>query len=293
MKRGKRMNKLDSALSGFKVFWIRYKRNKAAVLGLVIILVLLFAIAITPFITPYSPLKTLVGEPFEDPSWKHPMGTDNLGRDTFSGVLYGARVSLFIGFLAAGTSTIIGIIVGMISGYYGGIVDDVLMRFTEMFMVMPRIFLAIILVAAFGTSIWNVIFVIGIMSWPGLARLVRAEYLSLKEKSFVEAARMLGASNLDIMVTEILPNALPPVIVNISIRIASAILLESGMSFLGVTDPNLATWGWMVSIARLYIRRAWWMITFPGLAIAFSALGFNLIGDGFNDAINPRLRAIK
>jgi peptide/nickel transport system permease protein len=276
-------------ISGVTAFWQRYKRNRLAVLGLGITSVFVALSIVASLISPFDPLK-MVGQPFLPPMGSHPMGTDDLGRDIYSGVLYGSRISLIVGFLAAGTSVAIGMLVGGISGFFGGKIDDLLMRITELFMVIPRFFLALILVALFGANVWNIIFVIGILSWPGTARLVRAEFLSLKEREFVEAAKAQGAKNTSLVFEEILPNATPPIIVNGSLEVARAILLEAGLSFLGLGDPKLPSWGVMLSNAQRFIRSAWWMAVFPGFAIFLVVLGLNLVGDGLNDALNPRLK---
>jgi peptide/nickel transport system permease protein len=270
-------------------FWRRYRKNRAAVFGFFVIsLFVLLAIA-TPLISPFDPFK-MVGQPFEPPSLSHPMGTDDLGRDICSGVLYGARTSLLVGFLAAATSTLIGILVGALAGYHGGYLDDLLMRITELFLVIPAFFLALVLVALFGTSVWNVIAVIGFLTWPATARLARAEFLSLKEREFADAARVLGASDTNLIFDEILPNALPPIIVNGSLQVARAILVEAGLSFLGMGDANLGSWGLMLNNAQRFIRQAWWMAFFPGCSMFLCVLGLNLMGDGLNDALNPKLR---
>jgi peptide/nickel transport system permease protein len=272
-----------------KAFWNRYRRNKAGVIGLAITCFFITLAFLSPLISPFDPMK-IDSHPFLAPNSKHPMGTDDLGRDVFSGVLYGSRISLFIGFLAAATSTAIGVVIGGLSGYYGGRTDDLLMRITELFLVIPRFFLAILLVGFFGSSIWNVISVVGILSWPGTARLVRAEFLSLKERQFVDAARVLGASNANLIFDEILPNASPPIIINGSLEVARAILIEAGLSFLSLGDPVQPSWGIMLSNAQRFIRYAWWMAFFPGLSIFTVVVGLNMMGDGLNDVLNPRLR---
>jgi peptide/nickel transport system permease protein len=226
----------------------------------------------------------------QPPGPTHWMGTDDLGRDILAGVVYGARISFAVGFLTAGASTLIGICVGGIAGYYGGKLDDLLMRLTEFFMVVPRFFLALLIVALFGASLWGLIVVLAILSWPTTARLFRAEVLRLKGQEFVLAARAMGCSDRRILVGQLLPNALSPVIVSISIQVAYAIILEAGLSFLGLGDPASRSWGVMLSSAQQFLRRAWWMATFPGLAIFLAVLGFNFIGDGVNDALNPRLK---
>jgi peptide/nickel transport system permease protein len=199
-------------------------------------------------------------------------------------------MSLMVGILAALTSSVIGIAVGAIAGFMGGKIDDVLMRITELFQVMPKFFLALMIAFFFGPSVWNIIFVIGILSWPSTCRLVRAEFLSLKEQEFVLAARSIGARKSSIIFNEILPNASPPVIVNASLQVASAILIEATLSFFGLGDPSWVSWGRMLYDAQRLLRVAWWVSFFPGASIFLVVLGLNLVGDGMNDALNPRLR---
>lgn len=270
-------------------FWNRYKKNRAAVVGLIIVCFFILVSVFAPRIVSNAPFS-LVANRFIPPSDEYPMGTDDLGRDVFSGVVYGSRVSLLVGFMAAATSTFIGTLIGAFSGYHGGRIDSMLMRITEVFQVVPRFFMALILVALFGASVWNVIFVIGILSWPVTARLVRAEYLSLKEREFIEAATALGMGHLRIVFSEILPNALPPIIVNSSLQVGSGILVEAGLSFLGLGDPSMISWGYMLNNAQRFLRQAWWMASFPGMAIFLTVLGLNLVGDGLNDALNPKLK---
>jgi peptide/nickel transport system permease protein len=207
-----------------------------------------------------------------------------------SGIIYGARVSLVVGLAAAITSAAIGVVIGSISGFFGGWVDSFLMRLTELFTIIPRFFLAVVMVALFGNSIGWLIFVIGILSWPNIARVVRGEFLSLREREFVEAARALGFGNGHIIFSEILPNTISAVTVLASLQVAQAILLEAGLSFFGLGDPNLTSWGKLLNDSQRFLRQAWWMSVFPGTAILLSVLGFNLVGDGLNDALNPRLK---
>lgn len=218
------------------------------------------------------------------------MGTDDLGRDVLSGFLHGARISLLVGIITAGGSTILGVVVGALSGFSAGRLDELLMRITEMFLVIPRFFLALILVAILGPSIWNVILAIAILAWPGTSRLVRAEFLSLRETAFVEAARSLGDTRFDLIFREMLPNALPPVIINSTLQIGYAIILEAGLSFLGLGDPSVMSWGYMLNNAQHFLGYSWHMAFFPGLGIFLTVLGLNLLGDGLNDALNPRLK---
>lgn len=269
-------------------FWRRFKKSRSGLIGLAITLVFLAMAIFAGVISPFSPLDTSAGSPFEKPGANHIFGTDDLGRDILSGIIYGARVSLTIGLFAAVTSTLIGILIGAISGYFGGWIDDVLMRLTEMFMVIPLFVLGLLLVTLFGPNIVNLIIVISILSWPQSARLVRAEVLSIKDRNFVEAARSLGSGHVNIIFSHILPNALATVVVAGSLRVSTAILIEAGLSYLGLADPNHVSWGLMLYWAQRFIRHAPWLAIFPGLAISLATLGFILVGDALNDALNPR-----
>jgi len=276
--------------ASLKEFWRRYRKNKAAVLGLGIVTFFGILAIFAPLISPYSPWQTGFKQ-FSPPSWQHPMGTDDLGRDIFSQILWGARLSLFVGLLAAATSSLIGTLIGAVSGYCGGRIDDLLMRITELFMIIPQLILLMVLIALFGTqNVWQLILVIGGLSWPSTARLVRAEVISLKERPFVEAVVSLGAGHKRIIFSEILPNALAPIIVNASLQVGNAIIVEAGLSFLGLGIPDVISWGYILNRARRYIQYGWHMSFFPGLVIFLTVLGLNLIGDGLNDALNPRLK---
>jgi peptide/nickel transport system permease protein len=270
-------------------FWRVFQKSLAGVAGLSLVAAMVLVALTAGLIAPTAP-TTLSRDSLQPPGPTHWMGTDDLGRDILAGVAYGARISLLVGFLTAGASTLIGIGVGGLAGYHGGRLDDLLMRFTEFFMVVPRFFLALVIVAMFGASLWGIILVLTILSWPTTARLFRAEVLRLKSQEFVLAARAMGCGDGRILFEQLLPNALAPVIVSISVQVAYAIILEAGLSFLGLGDPANRSWGVMLASAQQFLRRAWWMATFPGLAIFLAVLGFNLIGDGVNDALNPRLK---
>lgn len=275
--------------AGVRDFWAVYRRNWAAVLGLVIALLYLVVAVAAPLLTPYDPLR-LGPDVLQAPNRTHPMGTDDLGRDVFAGVIYGTRVSLAVGLIAAITSSVIGLVVGALAGFYRGWVDAVLMRVSEVFMIIPRFFFALILVAILGPSVWNIIAVIAFLSWPPTARLVRAEYLSLSQREFVQASRVLGASDLRIIFRHILPNAVPPAIVNGSLQVAQAILLEASLTFLGLGDPAVVSWGTLMSGAQRFLRDAWWIGLAPGIAISLAVLAFNLVGDGLTEGLNPKLK---
>ena len=269
--------------------WSRFRQNKLSLLGLALVLVVVAAGLAAPMLVPFGPFE-LVGTRLAPPQASHLFGTDHLGRDVLSGVLYGARTSLEVGFLSVALSLALGVTIGAVSGFYGGRLDDLLMRLTEVFQVMPRFFLALVIVALFGADLWGTIFVIGILSWAEIARLVRAEFLTLRERPFVMAARAYGASDAQIIFREILPNALTAVVVAASLQVPSAILLEASLSFIGAGDPSVMSWGRMLNNAQQYMRQAWWIATFPGLAISLTAMGLALMADGINDFLNPRLR---
>ncbi len=270
-------------------FWRRFRKNRAAGASLYCVLIFIFVAIFAASLSPHDPFA-LGDRPFLPPQWDHLMGTDDLGRDTFSRVFYGTRVSLLVGFLAAATSLVIGTVVGSASGYFGGFVDELLMRATEYVLVIPRFFLALLIVAMLGTGITKIIIVIGLLDWPEVARVVRAQFLTFKEREFVLAARAMGMRNWKIIFTEILPNAIPPAIVVGSFLVARAILLEAGLSFLGLGDPNVISWGMLLSDAQERISSSMWLAIFPGLAISVLVLSINLVGDGINDVLNPKLK---
>lgn len=275
----------------FSAFTRRICRNKSSVVGLGMLMAIFILGWGIPIFWHIDALR-MGSDLFAPPSQVYLFGTDDVGRNVFYQVVVGAQTSVMVGFMAAAVSTLIGLAVGSVSGYYGRELDAFLMRVTEFFMVTPRFILALVMVAILGASIWNIIVAIGILSWPRTGRLVRAEYLKFKHIEFVDAARAIGASEKRIMFYEILPNAFPPVIVNTALEVGSAILLEAGISFLGLGDPRQISWGIILYQAQIFMRRAPWMTIFPGLAIFVTVMGLNLFADGLNEALNPKFRRI-
>ncbi|WLB20454.1 ABC transporter permease [Bradyrhizobium japonicum] len=269
-----------------KQFWKSMLKSPSGVIGLVILVLAISVAVFGPMLFPNSPWR-MVQRPFLPPFTLStvPLGTDALGRDVFAGMIFGARVSLLVGLVSTLVALVVGVPIGAMAGYFGGKVDDALMRFTEFFQTIPSFALAIVLVAILQPSIYSIVASIAVVS----CRLVRGEVLSLRTREYVQAAVVTGQSNTWIILREILPNALSPVIVLASLMVATAILLESSLAFLGLGDPNLISWGYMVGAGRTVIRQAWWITVFPGVAILISVLGLNLIGEGLNDALNPRL----
>lgn len=272
-------------------FLRRLSRNRLAVAGGIVILVL-FVVALLPrAFAPYDPDRIDILRVLQPPSAAHLLGTDELGRDVLSRIVYGARISLAVGFVATGIALAIGLIVGLFAGYYGTWVDAVLMRFVDIMLCFPSFFLILAVIAFLGPSIFNIMAVIGLTSWMGAARLVRAETLSLKERDFVAAARAQGAGDGRIIFRHILPNALAPIFVWATLGVAGAILVESGLSFLGIgVQPPNPSWGNMLTSGKDNIEFAWWMSAFPGLAIFVTVLGYYLLGEGIQEAVDPRLK---
>jgi peptide/nickel transport system permease protein len=270
-------------------FLARFRRNRGAVIGAAVLALVLALAAAAPLLFPADPWA-MAGAPFRPPlSAGFLLGSDTLGRDIASGIAHGARVSLMIGLVSTAVALSIGVLLGALAGYYGGWVDDLAMRFTEFFQTIPNFVLLVVLVALFQPSIASIVVGIGAVSWPPLARIVRGEFLSLRSREFVQAAVVLGQSNARIIATQILPNALSPIIVSASLLVGTAVLLESALSFLGLGDPNVMSWGYMIGASRTVMRQAWWMPVFPGLAIVLTVLALNLVGEGLSDALNPRL----
>jgi peptide/nickel transport system permease protein len=267
----------------------RFARNRGALLGLAVLLLIVLAAALAPVLYPSSPWR-MVSRPFMAPYAleRFPLGTDALGRDVLAALLHGAWVSLSVGLVSTVAALAIGVPLGALAGYLGGAVDDLAMGFTELFQTIPSFALAIVLVAILQPSIGSIIIAIALVSWPPVARLVRGEVLSLRRRDYVDAAITLGQTTPHIILRQVLPNTVAPIIVMASLMVASAILLESALSFLGLGDPNLMTWGYMVGAGRTRLLDAWWVSFFPGLAIFVTVLALNLVGEGLSDAFNPR-----
>ena len=272
-------------------FWGRLKRNRMAMSGLILVLVLFAVALLAPWLAPYDPSFINLKQVLMPPSPDHLLGTDTLGRDVLSRIIFGARISLLVGFVAVGIATLIGLFVGALAGYYGGWVDQVLMRLVDLMLCFPTLFLILAVIALLGPSIWNIMVVIGLTGWMGVARLVRAEFLSLREREFVTAARALGAGDTRLILRHMLPNALAPVMVSATLGVAGAILTESALSFLGLgVQPPTPSWGNILTAGKDNIEIAWWLSVFPGLAILVTVMSYNLLGEGIREAIDPRLK---
>ena len=282
---------IPSRLSkSLRSFASRYRHNSHAVLGLGIFVFTLLVSIFAPQISTFDPEKIDIPKRLLPPDGTHFLGTDKLGRDIFSRMVWGTRVSMLIGFIASGLATLIGLTIGVVAGYFGGRTDWILMRFVDMILSIPTFFLVLLASSLFGSNIYSVMVFIGLTLWPSIARIIRGMFLSFKERPFVDAATASGAKDFHISVIEILPNAIYPAIVQFSFLVGTAILIEAGLSFLGLGDPNVISWGWMLNDALQTINIAWWSSTFPGLAITLVIISFNMIGDGLNDALNPKLK---
>lgn len=259
--------------------------------GSLVVLLLFIVSMAAPVLAPYDPADIDVKQILMGPTKSHLLGTDQLGRDVFSRMIWGSRISLKVGFVAVGVATTIGVVFGAISGYYGGWVDGIMMRFVDIMLCFPSFFLILAVIAFLEPSIWNIMVVIGITGWMGIARLVRAEFLSLREREFVISARALGASDMRIIFRHILPNSMAPILVSATLGVAGAILTESALSFLGIgVQPPTPSWGNILTAGKDNIEIAWWLSLFPGLAILVTVLGYNLLGEGIRDSLDPRLK---
>lgn len=274
-----------------RAFSRTFVRNRLAVGGGIVVGILVALAVLAPLLAPWDPNKPDTRRILTPPSPSHPLGTDQIGRDVLSRVLYGARVSLAVGFVSVGIATIIGILLGAAAGYHGGLVDATIMRVVDLMLVFPRFFLLLAVLAFLKPSIWTIMVVIGLSGWMGVARLVRAEFLTLREREFVVWSESIGASAARVVFRHILPNAMAPVLVAMTLGIPAAILTESGLSFLGLgVQPPYATWGNILTDGKDALEIAWWMTLYPGLAILITVLSYNLLGEGIRDALDPRLR---
>jgi peptide/nickel transport system permease protein len=274
-----------------QTFWQRFTASRVGLVGLAILAAVLALAVSAPVVFPGDPF-TIVDKPFQPPFAAHLLGTDSLGRDMAACIAHGADTSLMIGLVATAAALLIGTLIGAFAGFYGGIVDNFLMRLTEFFQTIPSFIFAIVLVAIMSPSLFSTIIAIAVVSWPPIARLVRGEFLTLRRREFVEAAIVLGMSDLQMIFRQILPNCLSPIIVTGSLLVATAILIESALAFLGLGDSNVMSWGFMIGSGRTYLRNAWWLCAIPGIAILLTVLAINLTGEGLNDALNPRLRTL-
>ena len=272
-------------------FWTRFKKNKLA-LGGSFIVVLFFVVSIfAPLLSPHDPGEINLQNVLAPPSADNPLGTDELGRDVLSRMVWGSRISLKVGFVSTGIAILIGIVLGAVAGYYGGWVDSFIMRAVDIMLCFPTFFLILAVIAFLEPSIWNIMAIIGLTGWMGITRLVRADFISLKEREFVQAARAIGAGDMRIIFIHILPNAMASILVAATFGIAGAILTESALSFLGIgVQPPTPSWGNILTAGKDNIDIAWWLSFFPGLAILLTVLGYNLLGEGIRDSLDPRLR---
>jgi peptide/nickel transport system permease protein len=271
-------------------FVARFAQNRLAMAGAFVLACVTGMALLGPLLYGVDPFD-MVGRPFQLPFGEYLLGTDVSGRDILAGLLHGASVSLSIGLISTLVATVIGVTVGAIAGYYGGWLDEVLMRLTDFFLTIPSFVLAVVLVAIFSPTTTSVTLAIALVSWPSVARLMRGEFINQRSREYVQACHTMGMKDAEIIFFQILPNALPPVVVVSSLMVATAILTESGLSFLGLSDPNVVSWGYMIGVARSSLRTAWWMVAIPGITIVITVLAINLVGEGINDALNPRLKS--
>jgi peptide/nickel transport system permease protein len=271
-----------------KSFWNRFLTNPRVALGLTWLALVALVAVFAPLFAPGDPFA-IVDKPFIAPFAAYGLGTDSLGRNVYAGIVHGARTTMLIAVIATVAAVAFGTMLGAVAGFYGGLIDDVLMRLTEFFQTIPSFLFAIVLVAILAPSAASVVIAIATVSWPPIARVVRGEVLSVKGREFVLAAVVAGQRDLAILLRQVLPNTLSPLIVTGSLLVASAILVESALSFLGLGAPNLMSWGFMIGSGRQFLRDAWWLVTIPGVIILLTVLSINLVGEGLNDALNPRL----
>ena len=278
--------------SKIRAAWKTIRANKQLMLGLIFLLILLIIAVVGPIVSAFDP-KRLNDDLLAPPGPLYRLGTDNLGRDVLSQILHGAKTSLEIGLVAAMISAVIGVIFGGIAGFYGGIADRILNEIMNIFLMLPTFFLILLIIATFGSSMFNVMVVIGLTSWVGNARLMRAQAKAIRERTFIKSSIAMGESRFSILIRHVLPNGIFPIIANTTMNISGAILTEAGLSFLGLGDPNVVSWGQVISNGKGYLPKAWWITTFPGLMTIFTVLTFFLIGEGLNRVLSPKMDANK
>jgi peptide/nickel transport system permease protein len=287
--------------SGVEREWVtllrRLVRRRTALFGLLVVVAVLLAAMFAPLVSPFDPLEQDIGQRLREPGWQdgqgrvHPLGTDHLGRDILARIIFGSRIALVVGLAAVMISGVIGMLIGLVAGYFGGRTDDFLMRLADIQLAFPFILLAIAVIGVLGPSLRNIIIVIGVSSWVVYARVVRGEVLSIREREYVHAAVALGSRHWRVLVSHVLPNTFTPWLVVATLDMARVIVIESALSFLGLgVQPPTPTWGGMLADGRVYLSTAWWLATFPGLAILVTVLGINLFGDGLRDTLDPRLK---
>lgn len=279
--------------SPWRLGYMRLKKNKLAMFGFVLLTIVILVSVFAPFLTRYDRDDINTTNSYQKPSAEHWLGTDELGRDTFTRLMYGGRISLSVGLVSTGIAALIGVTLGMIGGYHGGFIDTIIMRVVDIFMCFPFFLIAIVVAAILGPSIWNVMIISGVLGWTGIARIVRAQVLSLKQQEFIEAARSLGLNTWDILKRHILPNIMAPIIVYATLGVARGILSEAGLSFLGLgVKPPTPSWGNMLAAAQSMrsLRLHWWLWIPPGFLVFFMILSINFLGDGLRDALDPKLK---
>jgi len=271
--------------------WRQLRRDRAAILGAVIVLLEVFIAIFAPFVAPHDPLEQSIYDALQPPSGTYWLGTDEVGRDILSRIIYGARISLRVGLIAVGIGSVVGVLLGLLAGYHGGLLDNLILRLMDIWLAFPGILLALAIVAVLGPSLFNVMIAVGLSAVPTYVRVTRGSVLSVRESDYVLGARAIGCRAPQIMGKHIFPNVLPAIIVLATLGVATAILTAAALSFIGLgAQPPTPEWGAMLTVGRQFIRQAWWVTTFPGLAIMITVLGINLLGDGLRDALDPRMR---
>jgi len=283
------MDRISSLFVTFRTGMAHLRSDRPGLVGFSIVLGFVVVAFLAPYVSPYDVWRQYPADVIAPPSWKHPFGADIYGRDVFSRVLWGAQVSLALGVVAAATSFCVGVFVGSFAGYYGGLFDDLMTRFIDVFIIIPNVMLLILVAAFVGTSVWYMAIFIGLTMWASTARITRAQVITLKERGYVRATAMLGAGNPRLLFVHILPNGIYPAITNTTLNIGNAIMTEAGLSFFGLGDKNVITWGQIINMATYSTPESWWLVLFPGVAIALVVLGFNLLGDSLEHKLKPRL----